>query len=201
MIARLIVIAGPSGAGKGTLIARLLQELTGIVLSVSATTRPRRLGEVDGREYFFLSRTQFKDWVERGLFLEWATYSGHRYGTPKQAVSDHLNAGLDVILEIEIEGARQVLEQCPAALMIFIMPPSLAELEGRLRGRKTESEESIQKRLGRAAEEMAAVAAGEWPGRRQFDYVIVNDSVKRASQELVRVIEQTREGYEQADSR
>ncbi len=201
MIARLIVIAGPSGAGKGTLIARLLQELTGIVLSVSATTRPRRLGEVDGREYFFLSRTQFKDWVERGLFLEWATYSGHRYGTPKQAVSDHLNAGLDVILEIEIEGARQVLEQCPAALMIFIMPPSLAELERRLRGRKTESEESIQKRLGRAAEEMAAVAAGEWPGRRQFDYVIVNDSVKRASQELVRVIEQTREGYEQADSR
>jgi len=201
VIARLIVIAGPSGAGKGTLIARLLQELTGIVLSVSATTRPRRLGEVDGREYFFLSRTQFKDWVERGLFLEWATYSGHRYGTPKQAVSDHLNAGLDVILEIEIEGARQVLEQCPAALMIFIMPPSLAELERRLRGRKTESEESIQKRLGRAAEEMAAVAAGEWPGRRQFDYVIVNDSVKRASQELVRVIEQTREGYEQADSR
>ena len=200
-MARLIVIAGPSGAGKGTLIARLLRELSGIVLSVSATTRPRRLNEVDGREYFFLSRTQFKDWVERGLFLEWATYSGHRYGTPKQAVSDHLNAGLDVILEIEIEGARQVLEQCPAALMIFIMPPSLAELERRLRGRKTESEESIQKRLGRAAEEMAAVAAGEWPGRRQFDYVIVNDSVKRASQELVRVIEQTREGYEQADSR
>ena len=201
MIARLIVIAGPSGAGKGTLVARLLRQLSGIVLSVSATTRPRRLGEVDGREYFFLSRTQFKDWVERGLFLEWATYSGHRYGTPKQAVTDHLNAGLDVILEIEIEGARQVLEQCPAALMIFIMPPSLAELERRLRGRKTESEESIQKRLGRAAEEMAAVAAGEWPGRRQFDYVIVNDSVKRASQELVRVIQQTREEYEQADSR
>jgi len=201
VIARLIVIAGPSGAGKGTLVARLLRQLSGIVLSVSATTRPRRLGEVDGREYFFLSRTQFKDWVERGLFLEWATYSGHRYGTPKQAVTDHLNAGLDVILEIEIEGARQVLEQCPAALMIFIMPPSLAELERRLRGRKTESEESIQKRLGRAAEEMAAVAAGEWPGRRQFDYVIVNDSVKRASQELVRVIQQTREEYEQADSR
>lgn len=156
---------------------------------------------MDGREYFFLSEIQFEDWVQRGLFLEWATYSGHRYGTPKQAVCDHLREGLDVVLEIEIEGARQVLDQCPRAVMIFIMPPSLAELERRLRGRKTESEEAIQSRLARAAQEMTAVATGVWPGRRQFDYVIVNDSVKRASQELIRLIEQVRDEDEQADSR
>ena len=165
---------------------------------MSATTRPRRAGEVDGREYFFLSEKRFDEWVEEGRFLEWATYSGHRYGTPEGAVRHHLDAGLDVVLEIEIEGARQVLDQCPEALMIFIMPPSLAELERRLRGRKTETEQAIRLRLERAAEEMSAVTAGEWPGRRQFDYVIVNDSVKRASEELVRIIERTREEDEQA---
>jgi guanylate kinase len=165
---------------------------------VSATTRPRRAGEVDGREYFFLSENQFDEWVEEDHFLEWATYSGHRYGTPKGAVREHLDAGRDVVLEIEIEGARQVLDQCPEALMIFIMPPSLVELERRLRGRKTESEDAIRLRLERAAEEMSSVTAGAWPGRRQFDYVIVNDSVKRASEELVRIIERTREEDEQA---
>ncbi len=156
---------------------------------------------MDGRDYFFLSEARFDEWVEQGLFLEWATYSGHRYGTPREAVYERLEAGSDVVLEIEIEGARQVLEKCPEAVMIFIMPPSLAELERRLRGRRTESEEAIKLRLQRAAEEMAVVTAGEWPGRRQFDYVIVNDSMKRASEELVRVIERTREEDEQADSR
>jgi guanylate kinase len=183
------------------LIAHLLRRVTGIVLSVSATTRPRRAGEVDGREYFFLSEARFDEWVEQGLFLEWATYSGYRYGTPKDAVQKHLEAGSDVVLEIEIEGARQVSEQCPQAVMIFIMPPSLAELERRLRGRRTESEEAIQSRLQRAGEEMAAVKVGGLPGRRKFDYVIVNDSVKRASKELIRVIERTREEDEQADCR
>lgn len=200
-IARLIVISGPSGAGKGTLVRRLLKRVPGLVVSVSATTRPKRRKEVHGRDYFFLSETEFQDWVERGLFLEWAGFSGHLYGTPKQAVEDNLSAGLDVILEIEIEGARQVLEHLPEAVMIFIMPPSVAELERRLRGRKTEDESSIQTRLARGIEEMAVVEAGVWPGRRQFDYVIVNDSVKRASEELVRVIERTREEDEQAHSR
>ena len=156
---------------------------------------------MDGREYFFLSKTQFDEWVEQGLFLEWATYSGYRYGTPRDAVYKHLAAGSDVVLEIEIEGARQVSEQCPQAVMIFIMPPSLAELERRLRGRRTESEEAILSRLQRAAEEMATVTTGGWPGLRQFDYVIVNDSVKQASQELIRILERTREEDEQADCR
>jgi guanylate kinase len=155
---------------------------------------------VDGRDYFFLSEARFDEWVEQGLFLEWATYSGYRYGTPEEAVYGRLGAGLDVVLEIEIEGARQVLEKCPSAVMIFVMPPSLAELEKRLRGRKTESEVAIQLRLERGAEEMAVVTAGAWPGRRQFDYVIVNDSIKRASAELVRVIERIREEDEQAHS-
>lgn len=128
-------------------------------------------------------------------------FSGHLYGTPKRAVQEHLAAGRDVILEIEIEGARQVLEQCPEALMIFIMPPSLAELERRLRGRKTESEQAIESRLARAREEMAVVQANAWPGRRQFDYVIVNDSVKRAGEELAQAIERIKEEDEQADSR
>ncbi len=139
--------------------------------------------------------------LTKGSFLEWAAFSGHLYGTPKRAVEEHLAAGRDVILEIELEGARQVLDQCPEAVMIFIMPPSLAELERRLRGRKTESEEAIQSRLARAKEEMDAVQAKAWPGRRQFDYVIVNDSVKRASEELAQVIERTKEEDEQADSR
>lgn len=114
---------------------------------------------------------------------------------------DNLRAGRDVILEIELEGARQILDQWPDALMIFVMPPSLEELERRLRGRGTEGEQAIQDRLTRAKEEMAAVQGKVWQGRRQFDYVIVNDSVKRASEELAQIIERTREEDEQADSR
>ena len=156
---------------------------------------------MDGRDYFFLSEAQFDEWVANGLFLEWAEYSGHRYGTPKEAVYELLAAGADVVLEIEIEGARQVLDECPRAVMVFIMPPSLLELEKRLRGRRTDSEEAIQLRLQRAAEEIEVVGAGVWPGRRQFDYVILNDSVERASKELIRVIEQAREENEQTHSR
>ena len=110
---------------------------------------------MDGREYFFLTEDVFKRWVRAGRFLEWAEYTGHLYGTPAQAVRENLEAGRDVILEIELKGAKKVLAQCPDALMIFIMPPSLQELERRLRGRKTESEAAIRSRLARAEEEMA----------------------------------------------
>lgn len=173
-----------------------------MVLSVSATTRPRReQRETDGHDYFFLSEEDFRQQAGEGAFLEWATFSGHLYGTPKQAVLAYLAAGRDVILEIELEGARQVLEQCPDAVMIFVMPPSLDELERRLRGRKTESEEAIRRRMRRAEEEIAAVRDRSWSGRGEFDYVIVNDSVDRAADELVRTIERIREEDEQADSR
>lgn len=170
-------------------------------MSVSATTRPRRVTEEEGEDYFFLDEVEFRERVRGGGFLEWAEYSGYLYGTPRQAVIDGLECGLDVILEIELEGARQVLEQWPAALMIFIMPPSLEELERRLRDRKTDTEDAILRRLARSREEMAAVQTETWPGLRQFDYVIVNDSVERAGEELACIIERTREEDEQADCR
>ncbi|MCL5734580.1 MAG: guanylate kinase [Actinobacteria bacterium] len=201
-IARVIVISGPSGSGKGTLIERLIASVPGLALSVSATTRPRRGGEEDGREYFFLSENEFRDWIAQDRFLEWAEYNGHLYGTPRAAVDRQLAAGLDVLLEIELEGAWQVHERRPEALMIFIEPPSFEELERRLRGRGTDSGEACDERLAKGREEMAAVEAEMAPGgRRRFHYVIVNDSVKRAADELACIILQAREEYEQADDR
>jgi guanylate kinase len=160
-----------------------------------------RPGEREGREYFFLSEDEFKSWVRKGSFLEWAEYTGHLYGTPGRAVRENLEAGRDIILEIELKGAKKVLAQCPEALMIFIMPPSLEELERRLRGRKTESEEAIQSRLARAKEEMAEVKKKMGRNRRKHLYGIVNDSVKRASEELAGIIQRTREEDEQANGR
>jgi guanylate kinase len=198
-IARLIVISGPSGAGKGTLIKRVMARVPRLVLSVSATTRDRRKGEREGREYFFLTEPRFRRWIREARFLEWAEYTEHLYGTPAQTVQDNLDAGLSVILEIELKGARQVLAQCPEALMIFIMPPSLKELERRLRGRKTESEEEILSRLARAKEEMAVVENKVERGLPPLHHVIVNDSVRRASDELAEIIERTREEDEQTN--
>lgn len=174
----------------------------GLVLSVSATTRAMRPGEVDGREYHFLSAGEFKRRVEQGRFLEWASYSGNLYGTPRDAVEENIAAGLDVLLEIELAGAWQVHSNHPDSLMIFIMPPSLEELERRLRGRNTESEEAIRIRMARAREELEEVAADMRPeGSGRFDYVIVNDDVPRAAQELAQVILRAREEDEQAHDR
>jgi len=202
VIARLIVICGPSGAGKGTLIERLLHRFPDLVVSVSATTRPRRSkDEVDGKDYFFLDDEEFRRRVEANAFLEWASFSGYLYGTPKEEVCAHLKAGRDVVLEIELDGARQIAEQFPGALMVFIKPPSLEELERRLRGRKTESEASIRRRMRRAAEELQAAEQGTWEGSRRLEYVIVNDNVSRAAEELARIVQRTREQDEQADCR
>ncbi len=192
------MISGPSGAGKGTLIRRVMQRLPHLAFSISATTRQSRAGEKDGEDYFFLTEAEFKDWAQTDRFLEWAEYGGNLYGTPRQAVNDKLVSGNDVILEIELEGARQVLEQREDAVMIFIMPPSLEELERRLRLRNTESEDALGKRLARAKEEISDVRGKVWDGRRQFDYVIVNDSVERASDELADVIGEIRRNDEQA---
>jgi guanylate kinase len=199
-VARLIVISGPSGAGKGTLINGAMSQLLGVTLSISATTRQQRVGEQEGREYFFLGRKQFESQAHSGLLLEWAEYAGNLYGTPAGAVQKSLAAGLDVILEIELQGAEQVLRMCPDAVMIYIMPPSLEELERRLRGRKTESEEAITNRLARAREEVAIVEGKVGRGLPRRHYAIVNDSVNRASDELAGIIKLTREDDEQADS-
>jgi guanylate kinase len=161
-----------------------------------------RAGEEDGREYFFLSEKRFKDWIAQGRFLEWASYSGHLYGTPKGAVEEHLATGRDVLLEIELDGAWQVLAHCPDALMIFIRPPSFAELERRLRGRNTDSHEAIAARLEKGKAELAEVEVEMGPGGGgRFDYVIVNDDVTRAGNELARAILLARDEDEQADDR
>ena len=166
---------------------------------MSATTRSRREGEENGREYFFLSDGDFRRWVQEGLFLEWAEYAGNLYGTPARAVEDSLAIGLDVILEIELKGAEQVLRIRPNAVMVYIMPPSLAELERRLRGRNTESEEAIRSRLARAREEMAVVEEKALRGLPRMHYVIVNDSVEEASEQLVGIVLGIREEDEQTD--
>lgn len=171
-----------------------------LALSVSATTREMRPRETKGRDYTFLSEQEFRRWIRKGLFLEWADYTDHLYGTPKGPVLENLDAGRDVILEIELKGARKVLSRCPEAVMVFIMPPSLEELERRLRGRRTDSEEDIQKRLARAREE---IPEAEKRMRRGLPhhYGIVNNSVEQASEELAQIIERTREEDEQADYR
>jgi guanylate kinase len=143
---------------------------------------------VEGRDYFFLTRDEFEKSVQRGDFLEWASFAGHLYGTPEKAVDHNLQAGRDVILEIELEGAREVLEKRPDALMVFITPPTFEELRRRLEARKTDDPEAIERRLARGKEEMAAVLGGVWQAPRQFDYVIVNESISEASDELARII-------------
>jgi guanylate kinase len=174
----------------------VLRKIPGLVVSVSATTRPRRHGETNGREYFFLTENEFEDWIERGEFLEWARFAGHYYGTPKRPVEENLTAGRDVILEIELEGARQVLENRADALMIFITPPSFEELRRRLEARNTDDPAAIERRLDRGKEEMAAVLSGTWRAPRQFDYVIVNESIGKASDELVEIIRMTKDENE-----
>jgi guanylate kinase len=164
-----------------------------LVCSVSATTRAPRAGEVDGRDYFFRTVPEFERDIAEGEFLEWALFAGHYYGTPKKFVDEQLAAGRDVILEIELEGARQVLENRSEALMIFITPPTFEELRRRLEARKTEDKTAIERRLARGKEEMDVVLNKVWQAPRQFDYVIVNGRISQASDELARILQITKE--------
>lgn len=176
----LYVVTGPSGAGKGTLLGRLLAADERLFLSISATTRAPRPGEQDGVQYHFLPRQAFEDKIAQGAFLEHARYVDNYYGTLEAPVEEKLAAGLDVILEIEVQGAMQVHGKRPDAVMVFIAPPSFEELAARLRGRGTEDEDKIQKRLATAREELEQQAA--------FDYVVVNDEIDRAVHELQQII-------------
>ncbi|MFY8148589.1 MAG: guanylate kinase [Prochlorococcaceae cyanobacterium] len=169
---RLTVLTGPSGVGKGTLVALLRQRHPRLWLSVSATTRAPRQGEQEGEHYFFLSRQAFEEQVAAGGFLEWAEFAGNLYGTPRRPVEQHLEAGLPVLLEIELEGARQVRTTFPAGLQLFLKPPSFEELERRIRSRGTDSEEAIQRRLERARVELAAEG--------EFDAAVVNGELEQA---------------------
>lgn len=172
----LIVISGFAGVGKGTLVKRLVQNYDRYALSVSMTTRSPRPGEQNGREYFFVSREEFEDQIEHGGLIEHASYCGNYYGTPRAYVEEQMAAGRDMILEIEIQGAMKVKERFPNAVLVYVLPPSVAALESRLRGRATETEEKIRERLSRAAEE------GE--GIEQYDYIVVNDDLDRCEQQL-----------------
>jgi guanylate kinase len=177
---RLFVITGPSGVGKGTLISRLLERMPELELSVSATTRPPRPGEREGVEYHFESEEDFDRMIREGRLLEHAVYSGNRYGTPRSEVEPRLAAGRSVVLEIEVQGARQIREAMPEAVQVFIAPPSPAALRKRLEGRGTDQPEAIERRLAAAEDELAA--------RTEFAHVIVNDDLDRATEDLVGLV-------------
>lgn len=177
---KLFVVSGPSGVGKGTLVGKL-KDRDDVWVSVSATTRAPREGEQEGREYFFMSREEFLSKADEGGFIEWAEYSGNCYGTPADKVEEQLEAGRNVILEIEVQGALQVKEKLPEAKLVFIEPPSMEVLEKRLRGRGTESEDAIARRL-----DVARVEMGE---KMKYDYTLVNDDLDRAFQELTSYME------------
>jgi guanylate kinase len=174
---KLIVVSGPSGAGKSTLIKASLQAVPELAYSVSATTRPPRPGEVDGKDYIFLSREEFERWIEEGRFLEWAEYSGNLYGTPEQRVEEFLDEGKSVILELELQGARQVQIQRPDAEMVFVRAPSLEETRRRLTGRATETEEALESRL--------ASAVGEVAARDEFDHEVINEDREQARKDMI----------------
>ncbi len=166
----LFVLSGPSGVGKGTVKSRLFEEFEKcVVYSVSATTRQPREGEVDGREYYFIDRNTFEKQIAEDAFLEHAEFSGNLYGTPRDAVIRQLESGHDVVLEIEVQGAMQVMKKMPDCVSIFILPPSFEVLEQRLRGRGTESDEVVERRLSRAKSEL--------PLADQYMYQLVNDTI------------------------
>jgi guanylate kinase len=180
MAAKVFVITGPSGVGKGTLIRELLKRLPDLELSISATTRAPREGEVDGRDYHFLSPRQFEERMRREDFLEYATYSGNSYGTLRTEVERRLAAGHSVVLEIEVQGARQVRAAMRESIQVFIAPPDPAVLRERLDGRGTDSAQAIDARL--------KVAEGEMAAQNEFAHVVVNDELGRAADELEQIV-------------
>ena len=179
-VGNLFVVSGPSGAGKGTLLSQVIERIPDAWVSVSATTRSSRPGEIEGVHYFFLDTDHFKSLVEQDGFLEWAQVHDNFYGTLKKSVVDHMNAGDQVILEIDVQGALQVRKALPEAHLVFIEPPSLEELERRLRQRGTETEDVISSRMKTAEVELAQ--------KMEYDVQVVNDDLERAVDELVEVI-------------
>jgi guanylate kinase len=174
------VVSGPSGAGKTSLVRRVIAEDPGLAFSVSHTTRAARAGERDGEDYRFVSVAEFRRLESEGAFLEWAEYQGNLYGTSRAAVELPTAKGLDLILEVEIQGARQLKSRLPGAIFVFVMPPSMEALALRLRGRGSDAEESVRKRLARAEEE---VRESTW-----YQYVVVNDDFERSVSDLTHVI-------------
>ena len=177
----LILISGPSGTGKGTVCDLLRQKHPESSYSISATTRQPRPGEQDGVNYYFYTKEKFREMIDQGQLLEWAEVYGNFYGTPKQKVLDRLEAGEDILLEIDTQGALNVMKVMPEGLFIFLLPPSLEELAARLKGRGTETEESLHRRLGAAVDEIKLAT--------KYRYVVVNDKVEDAEETIANIIE------------
>ncbi|MDR2507944.1 MAG: guanylate kinase [Candidatus Accumulibacter sp.] len=184
---RLYIISAPSGAGKTTLVRMLVESDPGVHLSISSTTRPPRAGEQQGKEYHFTSEPEFLKMIERGEFLEWAKIYNNYYGTPKSWVETKNREGLDILLEIDWQGARQVRKAFPGAIGIFILPPSIDILKARLIGRGADAKDVIHRRLESARDEMRHVS--------EFDYVIINDDLSRAFREISLIINASRLQY------
>ncbi|MDQ1742888.1 MAG: guanylate kinase [Pseudonocardiales bacterium] len=178
--ARLTVLSGPSGVGKGTVVAEVRRLFPHVWVSVSCTTRRPRQGEADGVQYHFVSEAQFDELIATDRLLEYATFAGNRYGTPRRPVEQHLAAGRPTLLEIELQGARQVRQRMPEAQFVFLAPPSEGELRDRLTGRGTETDDMIEARLTRARDELEA--------HDEFDVVVINDDVERAAAEVVSLL-------------
>ena len=176
----LLVVSAPSAGGKGTILKELFQQNETLRMSVSATTRQPRPGEVDGKDYYFVSRETFQQWVDTGSMLEHAEYVGNCYGTPKAPVEEWLNQGLDVVLEIDVQGGSQIKNLAPACVSVFIRPPTMEVLEKRLRDRGTEDEETICKRLATARQELT-FAEG-------YDYIVINDKLEDAVEDMQAIL-------------
>lgn len=176
----LLVLSGPAGVGKGTVCSHLRKKNPSVQYSVSCTTRSPRDGEVDGVNYFFKTKDEFKEMIHADQLLEWAQYVNHYYGTPIDYVMETINKGKDIILEIEVQGALKVRDRFPDAVFIFLMPPSLVELEKRIVGRGTETDEVIQKRLAVARKEMELM--------KEYDYVVENDEIEHAVRRIQSII-------------
>ena len=177
----LIVFSGPSGVGKGTVRAKIFENENNFDYSVSMTTRAQRPGEVDGKDYYFRTREEFEEMIRKGEMLEYAEYVGNYYGTPLTYVNQTLDEGKDVFLEIEVQGALQVKEKVPDGVFVFLTPPDLEELRGRLVGRGTDSAEVINSRMMKAKEEIRLMS--------EYDYAVVNDKVELAAERVIKIIE------------
>lgn len=176
----LIVVSGASGTGKGTVCKKILADLPEVAYSISATTRKPRPGEIDGKEYYFLSVEEFKAWIAEEKFLEYAEVYGNFYGTPLNKIEERLNLGEDILLEIDVQGALNVKRKCPDGVYIFLLPPSLEELKNRIEGRGTENPESLARRLKNA---VAEIKIG-----LEYDYAVVNDTIDNAAEQIKAIL-------------